>query len=356
MRDPRLVFSGTIYDPERGLVEGSAVIEPGIPIEISERRRSSCDVEGTLLPGFVDAHTHMGDACIGALPDGLDLVGFARDPDGYKHRVLAATPDNVKVDAMRMYLIEAFRSGICETHDFREEGIHGLRGGERALERAGVPLTLRMYGRPASRSDPERVIMECEGFGLSSLTDVTVEVCERLADLAHRSGRSFALHASEAEREDIATILRMGPRFLVHMCAATPEDIEACARSNVAIVVCPRANAAFGRRPPVEKMLESGVDILLGTDNACISSPDMFEEMRFLYLRGGRRIPPGDILDMALKVPRKVFNIGGGMGIWGHAVILDKVFREPEAIILRGGRSRIHRILVHGAPHGEVQS
>ena len=46
----------------------------------------------------------------------------------------------------------------------------------------------------------------------------------------------------------------------------------------------PRANASIGLPlPPVRALLESGTNLLLGTDNGLLNSPNMFAELDFTY-------------------------------------------------------------------------
>jgi cytosine/adenosine deaminase-related metal-dependent hydrolase len=51
-----------------------------------------------------------------------------------------------------------------------------------------------------------------------------------------------------------------------------------CAESEVPIVICARSNSYFGKVPPIKRMLDSGVEIAIGTDNAMLGDPDMRSE------------------------------------------------------------------------------
>jgi len=340
-------ISGTIYDPERGLIRGGVVIENGA-VEPVERTLRDGDMEGTVVPTFVNAHTHMGDACIDALPHGMDLAGFVRPPKGYKHVIMAKTSRTIKVRRIKEYLTSAFWNGIIEVHDFREEGVDGLAMGKEAVDATGLPIRVPMYGRPAPPSSPEQVLAACDGFGLSSRDDVGGEVADALARLAHQKGKRFALHASEDGRVEISPVLALKPTFVVHMCHALGEDLEECAKAGVPIAVCPRSNAAFERSPDVGAMLDAGVAVMLGTDNASICTPDMFEEMRYLYLSKHRKISPKGILDMAVLAPRKVFKTGGRFSLWDDALILGRRFDNVESLILKARPEHILAIVTRG--------
>ena len=71
--------------------------------------------------------------------------------------------------------------------------------------------------------------------------------------------------------------------LIIHMVQATDSDLKRCADENVPVSVCPSSNLYFGMTPPVGRMLDAGVDVCLGTDNAMLfPSADIFSEARVL--------------------------------------------------------------------------
>ena len=82
--------------------------------------------------------------------------------------------------------------------------------------------------------------------------------------------------------ENIEKLLELNPDFVVHLCHATDQDLEKLKESNISVVVCPRSNDYFGNRPPLEKMIEIGLDLGFGTDNGMICSVNMLDEIRFI--------------------------------------------------------------------------
>ena len=98
---------------------------------------------------------------------------------------------------------------------------------------------------------------------------------------ARVAGGLVALHFSEAEREPVELMLEHEPDILVHLCSSSDEDLHAIADVGLGVVVCPRSNARFGLRPPLEELLALGVDVGLGTDNGMLCTLDMLAELRF---------------------------------------------------------------------------
>ena len=74
--------------------------------------------------------------------------------------------------------------------------------------------------------------------------------------------------------------------ILAHAVKLTDEEIEALSRLNVNIAHCPISNLRLGCGVAnVQKMLECGINVALGTDGqGSGSNLDMFEEMKFAAL------------------------------------------------------------------------
>ena len=242
-------------------------------------------VRGAVLPLMCNGHTHLGDAIWGREPPHPPLADVVRPPHGLKHRLLASTPRNEKVEAMRETLRGMEGDGTGGTLDFREESVEGIA----ELEEAGrdLPLHLFTLGRPRNIQDPEevgRVLTRADGLGLSAYKDLPPDGLERAAHEAARRGKFLALHASEDEREAIDPILALKPSLLVHLTMASEPDMERVRDAGVAVAFCPRSNALFGKIPPLHWAEKLGIPFLLGTDNVMFNLPDLFREMEFAYV------------------------------------------------------------------------
>lgn len=76
--------------------------------------------------------------------------------------------------------------------------------------------------------------------------------------------------------------------ILAHCVHVTDHDIELLAQSHTSVVHNPSSNMKLASGIcPVQKMLDSGVNVCLGTDSACSNNNlDMFMEMRHAALLG----------------------------------------------------------------------
>jgi 5-methylthioadenosine/S-adenosylhomocysteine deaminase len=70
--------------------------------------------------------------------------------------------------------------------------------------------------------------------------------------------------------------------LVIHGVQVNQADISSLARRGCAVALCPRSNERHGHgRPPVDRYLEAGVPVGLGTDSvASVESVDLFAEAR----------------------------------------------------------------------------
>lgn len=265
-------LSGLVLTPD-GFEEGYVIVEDGIVSEIgSGKLPSKPSAEGLVMPAPVNSHTHCADGNVKVVR-GMTIEQLVAPPDGLKHKYLRNAPDAELSASMRGFAEASAGFGVSRFIDFREGGVKGCK-----LLRDAVPDAV-VLGRPVSPEfDPDEVheILEiADGIGLSSISDVDYRYAERVADAVREKRKIFAIHASERVREDIDAVLSLDPAFVVHMTEATDGDMLKCSESEVPAVVCPRSNAFFGKRPPLKRMLDCGMDLSIGTDNAMLCNPDL---------------------------------------------------------------------------------
>ena len=302
--------SGPILTDE-GFMEGFVAFEDGVVVEVAEGPPDAPSTKGIVLPTFVNAHTHVADFIVPVDLE-MSLEEVVAPPHGLKHFILENAPMQVQRASIRSLSQFMFHRGISRFVDFREGGVEGssimtgLGDGARPVI-LGRPTGLRF-----DRGEVEGLLQIADGVAVSSISDWDPGELGELAAFVRGRGKTFGLHASERVREDIDTILDLDPSFLVHMTEASDGDLELCAANGVPIVVCPRSNMFFGTVPPLARMLERGVCVALGTDNAMISMPDILTEMEFAgrILRSQGRNDLGAVIDMATCNGRKIL-IGG---------------------------------------------
>lgn len=285
-----MLVEGAIFDidgsrPAYVLFRRGRIVRTG-PIGTDGMRGRIRKVRGIVIPSPVNSHTHLGDAVSTREPPALPVSKLVRPPRGFKFRVLADASREAKVRSMRAALGRMARDGVAAVVDFREEGVGGLELWKKAVR--GLPIRSTVLGRPVARPiDPaelDEVLARADGIGLSSARDEPDETREIVAAACRRARKRYALHASEAVREDPATFLDPRPDLVVHLAKATPADLEEVREAGVSVAVCPRSNAIFGRQPDLAAMERLGLSVLLGTDNAMFHAPSIWRELEFAYV------------------------------------------------------------------------
>ncbi len=257
-----------------------------------------------------NCHTHIGDAFISLGKRKWTVEELVAPPDGFKYRLMRESRKEIIVKGMKKAVSVMKKSGITHFCDFREGGVEGINLlREVVRDREGISAVI--LGRPSeldySRTEMDEILEIADGIGLSSISDWEYDELKKVAVHTHKRKKLFAIHASEAFREDIDAVLGLKPSFLVHMSSASNSDIELVADEGVPVVVCPRSNAFFSIRPNIEGMIGYGIPLLLGTDNAMITSPDITEEVEYLlkYFDVSRE----QAMEMITINPRKCLNV-----------------------------------------------
>jgi len=289
---PDLIVEGSLLDAD-GARPGYARLRAGRLVETGSIGTDSARgrvrrVRGIVVPSPVNGHTHLGDAVATREPPHVPLSEMVRPPDGYKFRLLRDTPPRAKRAAMRRALEMMARQGVAATIDFREEGVPGARLLRSAGRGTGVRTVIlgRPIRRPVNPAEIARLLAVADGIGLSSVGEESERSREIVARACHHRGKRFALHASESTREPVDAYLDPRPDLLVHLAKATSDDLLRVVDAGVAVAVCPRSNALFGRRPDLARFERLGVRMLLGTDNAMFHSPSIWRELEFAYVTG----------------------------------------------------------------------
>jgi cytosine/adenosine deaminase-related metal-dependent hydrolase len=266
-----------------------------------------------VIPGLYNSHTHMGDSCIPDGATGLTLEqGFFR-PDGYKYRRLAAMSREEHLPHIVNHLRYMARSGTVGHIDFREQGPYGsellceasrITGVESVIlgQFTGVPfdaaaLEANVAPLPAdARRELEAILSVADGFSESTMNDLTDVAWVEVRALTSKLGKLRAIHCLENAGYRDVSVARTGkgdlaraielydPHLIVHLTVADTREIRLLASSGKTAALNPRANANLGLPlPPVRDLLDAGINLLLGTDNGLLNSPNLFAELDFTY-------------------------------------------------------------------------
>ena len=309
------VLSGGRFFDGHVLVDSSSVVAVGEgPPPVPPR------ATGLVLPGLINAHTHVGDAAVPPPPAGLGPSEIFPPPDGYKHRMLAQLPEEELEAGITRYLELMRAQGTVEHTDFREGGLPGVDLIRRASNKGEAPPRSRVFGRPAGMEfdskELDQLLASVDGIGLSAAMDWPRKLTMDVVTATHDMGKPVALHCSESEREELSWVLDLEPQFLVHMVLGTDQDFRDLAAARVPVVVCPRSTHKFTKAPPVVAMTRAGVELRVGSDNAMLQGPSVLDDLIFLWSQPGVRdhLDPMEMLAWVLS-SAKGSNTQGGIGV-----------------------------------------
>lgn len=386
---PPIARGAVLISPEGRIAavgpEDAVPHPPAVPAERFDR--------GILLPGLVNAHTH------------LELTGFAGpadDPDftawirGIRKRKQERTPAEYRA-AARAGLRACRAGGVTTIADTGDSGavIEAL-----AEEGGGGVVYQEVFGpHPAQCADSLAALIDRVRalsrhatarirLGVSPHAPYTVSgpLYRAVAALADDEDLPLAVHVAESRAETelvargagpfadawrrrgipllddltqlpdplpIRTPIRwldahgvLGPETLcIHAVQADAEDIALLARRECAVVHCPRSNAAHGHgAAPLRAMLAAGLRLGLGTDSeASIGALDLFaeaREARRLATLGAEEALRLLTLDGALAIG--LGDVGVlAEGAWGDVVVVNmdtsESGGEPVENVLRAG-------------------
>jgi cytosine/adenosine deaminase-related metal-dependent hydrolase len=323
---------------------GGSILDVGPAAELAARHAGLPveRVRGALLPGLVNAHTHVElSALRGRVPGGRGFAPWAEVLVPAR-RALSAEEER---DGIARAVDELAASGTVAVGDVT----NGL-GAVRQMVEAGLAGCIfhEVFGALHEPAMARAVALAGEAARVSSWGELTwapaphtlytthPNVVRHLVAEARALGRKTTLHLLEhaAEREaiergaglvpkwlerfakvprgaqtwpcrpvlDVAEALgALGPDvLLVHLVDARADELARIAERGAPVVFCPRSNLHIeGRMPPVEAALAAGIEPALGTDSlASSASLDVMEEARLLR----ERIPslsPATLLRMA---------------------------------------------------------
>ena len=319
--------------------DGAVAIEDGLIVAVGSAAEIGAGEryrDAVILPGFVNAHTHLEYAVYGGFGDGLSFGPWIALHVERKARI-----DFEDMEAIaRFGAIECLRSGITAVGDCSFSGAAAAACADVGLR--GI-VYLEVFGTDDSpirdRFGPmrERIsedLSEAVRLGISPHAPYTctLDLYRSCAEL----GLPLATHLAESEAE--TEFLRTGEgswqafaKMLVtppgttgiralaeegllgshvlaaHCVQADDEEIELLATNDVAVAHCPRSNAILGCGiAPLSELRAAGIRVCIATDSpASTPSFDMFDEMRaaIAAARARERRPDaltaGDALELA---------------------------------------------------------
>jgi len=239
-----------------------------------------------VLPGLINSHVHIGDSFAKEWGFNKNLIDVVAPPDGIKHKLLRKISPEIKKVGIIKAAEEMLSNGITYFMDFREEGLEGIKTLKKALK--AIPIKYRIFGRFNTTNEIKQIFKEADGIGLSSYKNIIPQVKTLLEESKAKYKKLITTHYAEVKRKEqrFNNIILDGLiDVIIHGTHLSKNDLEKLRENGISLVFCPRSNGYFGVGfPPIREVMDLNISISLGTDNIMNVRPDLFEELRYLFL------------------------------------------------------------------------
>ncbi|WP_200532025.1 amidohydrolase [Halorubrum sp. LN27] len=301
---------------------------------------------GLVIPGLVNAHTHVAMTLLRGYADDKPLDPWLREDIWPAEAEL--TPNDIEAGA-ELGVLEMIRSGTTAFADmyFAMDRVADVvdRAGVRARLGHGV-VTVGKDDADA-RADVEEslaVAKELDGaadgrirtaFMPHSLTTVGEAFLGEGVAEAREADIPIHLHANETTDEVDPIVDERGERpiayaeelgalgaddFFAHGVHLDGSEIDRLADAGTAVVHCPASNMKLASgMAPVQRLRDAGVTVALGTDGAASNNDlDVFDEMRDAAMLGklaaddASAVPAAAVVEMATAGGADALGLPGG--------------------------------------------
>ncbi len=344
-----LIEHGRVLRPDMSTERADVYIEDGTIEAIGDATGADrhLDASGAIvIPGLVNAHTHVAMTLFRGSADDKPLDRWLREDIWPVEAALE--PADVRAGA-ELGLVEMIRSGTTALVDMY---FHMDEVAE-AVTEAGLRARLG-YGAVTVGKDEADATAELEtslefarrydgaadgristAFMPHSLTTVDESYYREFVPEAREAGVPVHLHANETtdevdpiveeyDEDPLAYATDLGlldaSDFIAHGVHLSDAEIGLLAERQTGVVHCPASNMKLASgMAPVQRLLEAGVPVGLGTDGAASNNTlDMLDELRDAALLGklaagdAGAVPAPAALRMATEGGSLVAGLGAG--------------------------------------------
>lgn len=373
-----------VIEPGWVLVDGAEIVEVGEGYAPPAARRSAAKVieaaGAALIPGLINAHTHLFQTLFRGRADDKPLFDWLRDCIWPVASEMTAADVEA---AATLGLVENLRSGATAVID--HQYVHSDPGIDQAVaaaaDRLGVRLLLargwtdRNYHPPlqetpaevisrtktlyAKWQDHQRVGVEWGPLIPWGCSDETIR-----STMAALPGAGLHIHCAETEAEVAISLAERGVRHvpwldslealgpltqLAHSIWLDDAELDLIARRGAVVVHCPVSNmylAAGVARIP--EMISRGIPIALGSDGPGSNNrQDLFEVLKTtVLLQKVHRLEamvlqPEEVLEMACHGGAAALGMTARLGVIEAGRLADLVLVELDSPMV----APVHRVV-----------
>jgi 5-methylthioadenosine/S-adenosylhomocysteine deaminase len=351
--------------------DGAVAIEDGRLTAVgtqAELGRGEHHPDAVIVPGFVNAHSHLEYAVYAGFGDGLAFAPWILVHVERKGRIGVEEMEHIA----RVGAAECLRSGVTTVGDASFSGAAATACAELGLR---AIVYLEVFGSTPEQlatrfeANRERIagsISDRVRLGVSPHAPYTVT--PELYAACLELGLPLATHLSESPDEDrwmrfgqgpwapVAHVLPpppgtsgirmlaaeglLGPTITAAHCVTVDEEeIALLAEHDVAVAHCPRSNAYLGCGiAPLADLRAAGLRVGLGTDSpASAPSFDMFDELRAAVFAARARERRPDALTTEAALELATLGSARALGLDAEIGTLEPGKRADLAVVSLAG-------------------
>jgi cytosine/adenosine deaminase-related metal-dependent hydrolase len=366
-------------------IEDGRIAAVGPAAELGEGERFP---DAAIVPGFVNAHTHLEYAVYAGFGDGLSFGPWISTHVERKRRLERADMEAIA----RLGAAECLRSGVTTVGDlaFAGASAHACAAlGLRAI------VYLEVFGDDPA--DASRQFEEKRAYVDAALSDLVrpgvsphapYTCSTAVYELAAGLGLPLATHLNESQDEldwllrgegpwepfgdmlvepigrsgirQLAAAGLLGPGVVAAHCVKVDaEEIGLLARHGVAVAHCPRSNALLGcGTAPLAELRRAGLRVGVGTDGvSSVPSHDFFEELRTVVGSARAREERADAITAAEALELATLGGARALGLDAEVGSLVPGKRADLAVLSLSGSPYLPwedpaaAVVYGGAPH-----
>jgi 5-methylthioadenosine/S-adenosylhomocysteine deaminase len=396
-----------VFDPGYIFVEDDRITAVGggqAPVELRDRAETMIDASlMAVMPGMVNAHTHLFQTFIRGLADDKPLLEWLAAAIWPVAKVL--TEEEAYLAAL-VGMVENIRAGCTSVNDHHY--IHTEPGNADGVFRAAEESGIRfMLARGWTDMGYSETFMETEEHIVNEMSRLKAawhgkhndrlrlqfgplvpwgcsdSAMRRTFQLAKAWGMGSHIHVAESRAEVEIDLKQRGRRHvewmdalgvldssvqLVHSVWLSDEELDMIARRGAIVVHCPVSNMYLASGVArIPEMLQRGITVALATDGpGSNNSQDMLETLKATALLhkvntlNAMVLLPEDVLRMACRGGAEAFGLPDQIGSLeagkkADVVLVDlntpfamPVHRVPSALVYNTSAREVDTVIVNG--------
>lgn len=347
-----------------------------------------------VMPGLINAHTHISMNLLKGLADDLKLLSWLQDHI-WPAEAAVISPEFVR-DGAELAMAELIRGGVTCFND----NYFYMKDLAEVADFVGMRAVLAeaffKFSTPwspssdASFARTEELIAFCKSSSTvlpaifpHAPYSTDIPLLGKISAFAQKHNLLVHTHLLESQMEIDESLKEYGKRpiplwtdlglihektIAVHMTHVDDADLEIIRKARSSVVHCPESNMKLASKVcPVQKMLDLGINVAIGTDGAASNNDlDLFGEMRsaaFLskvWTDNPESLSAQTALEMAtingakaLHLEEKIGSLKAGKIADVIAVDMDSIETLPcynpiAQLVYATPRSQVSHVWVHG--------